>query len=397
MQKTFIIIILFFFYTAVFSQYDIVNYKVKDLPNYPVIAINSHVGYLINTFGYDTLPPRGGAYYQEIRLSRQTNGSKYWHHLYGYPEVGASIYMGFLGNSEAFGQVMGVVPHLTFSTLREKDPFWSITLGMGFSYFNKPFDSITNPHNIFIGTHVTNMSYFSFYMNKRLSQNLNLTFGISTNHTSNGHYQIPNVGINMPQLSFGLKYYPKGQPAKNPIKDWNMPSSKPRFNVRFGAGIHEFAGTIKPIGTPKYSIFVGSVYLSKRMGKLGNAHIGFDMRYYEGYYDYIVYWNTYSENQRLKASKIGVLMGYEFLIGHFGLFIQSGINLYNPFYNLAYKVFINRTFNAFTGSFIYNRLGVQYYLREPQKHTKNNLYFGMFINAKFGKADFPEIGIGYQF
>jgi hypothetical protein len=89
-----------------------------------------------------------------------------------------------------------------------------------------------------------------------ISSKLTLKTGVSVIHCSNGHVQIPNLGINVPTVFFGIAYRPNPFPAKFEKKEIAVPESKIHFNVRLGIGVHELARTTEPVGTAKYAIYV---------------------------------------------------------------------------------------------------------------------------------------------
>jgi len=358
------------------------------------IESNAHIGKIINNYlNSDSFPPRKMAFLYEMRLGKQTNGSKDWMQIYKLPDVAISLVFGQLGNNQELGQNIGIVPNVTFNTINQKKFSLKFNIGIGFAWFNKPFNSKTNTHNILIGSRITNMSFFKMYLNHNLSEKWNFLYGASVFHCSNGHYQVPNAGLNLPTMYIGLSWHPNGKPFIYPSYKVEPKKGSIKLNFFGGVGVHEFAYTLGPTGGPKYKIYDGEIYLSKRMGKFSNVLVGIDYKYYSNFYDYILENSIFEDNIHLNASVITAFLGHEFMMGHFALSTQAGINCYFPFYTKYYEqdgVF------AFLERFISTRLGVQYYFFDPDK-SLHNLYLGAYIKADFGTADFILTGLGFRF
>lgn len=378
-----------------FSQQN--NDSIKDVFQ---IKNSFHVGQVLNTYIYmDSFPKRSAAYFNEFFLGKQTIGSSYWQQHYNFPEVGVSLIAGNLGNKKQLGYTVGLVPSMIFSKKVLKKINLNFQIGFGFTWFNAPFDSVTNKFNLLIGSHITNMSIGKININHQLSNNLFLDYGFSFIHCSNGHYQIPNIGLNAPNFNMGLKYLFKD---KKTICKHKTQSEKQIYKLRYvlrsGWGIHEFAETTEPIGTPKYQIYTGLFYFAKRISKINVLQLGFSAKYYTGYHKYIADSSFYDKNKKLKATVGTLFIGHEFLFPHWGFIINGGLDLYNPFYKKYYEL-RNRKHNFawLSETYTSTRLGIHYYIKSTQYNLKNNAYFGLYINANSAKADFVELACGFVF
>lgn len=80
---------------------------------------------------------------------------------------------------------------------------WNLGLAMGWN----PYDEATNPDNTLIGSKVTAYIGIEFYLNWRLSRNIDLNLGGNLTHFSNGNTQLPNFGLNTGGLKTSLAYY----------------------------------------------------------------------------------------------------------------------------------------------------------------------------------------------
>lgn len=343
-------------------------------------------------------PTSNLAVLSEVNIGIQTDGRKDWHHLYNFPKPSLLIAFGGLGNQKDLGSFVGIAPNMTLNAISKKWYSPKVALGLGVAYFTKPYNIETNTTNYYIGSTFTALGYASVYIQPEINSKFTIKTGISVIHCSNGHVQIPNLGINVPTVFFGLAYRPNPFPAKFEKKEISVPESKLRFNVRIGMGVHELARTTEPVGTAKYAIYVTDFYLSKRFGKISNVHAGVEINYYNSYYWYIVQNKFFTSNQKQKATVVTVFLGHEFMIGHVSLLSQGGINVYNPFFNEYIGMYKSeKGMKTELKKYISTRLGLQYYFWDPKYCTRSNIFIGAHIKANFGQADFICSQVGFVF
>ncbi len=354
-------------------------------------------GYIVNNFlGYDSFPKLKPALINEFKVGHKTNGSNIWHQFYYYPEISISLLYGNLGNNKQFGKITGLIPNISFNLKNHNNSSLKINLGWGISYFDKPYDSVSNPHNILIGNNINHTATINLNYQQYLAKNLFLTFTGAYLHSSNGHYQVPNGGMNLALVSVGLKKYFGQNPLLNEqsIPEFNK---KTDFYFSFGVGIHEFAGTLHPVGTPKYNVYDINLLLSRNYKYFAKYFIGASVKYYESFYYQIYKNNIYSKNIRLNSSVFTFILGNEFQFGKFAIFVYGGLNLYQPFVrNYIYKDELKFNINNIFELLISTKLGMRYYLLDPHKFNFN-IYSSWAIKAHFGNADYTELAIGFVF
>ena len=182
------------------------------LPKKNIFALQAqvHLGKMIKI--YPQFPKTNFINLNELNFSWQTTGKKEWNQLYHYPRIGITLIYGYLDNNKVLGQNISLVPNISFETHTAKRFMFQTRFGMGFSYFTKHYDALTNPTNNVIGASITNITFLTEDLNFKATKNLNLNFGIGTFHCSDGHYQLPNLGANMPALNFGFTYFPQAVP-----------------------------------------------------------------------------------------------------------------------------------------------------------------------------------------
>ncbi|HEY4789178.1 MAG TPA: acyloxyacyl hydrolase [Bacteroidales bacterium] len=356
---------------------------------------NFHYSYVVEN--YSQVPKSRNPFFIEINPSIQTAGNKEWQHIFGFPKVGCSFLVGDLGNRTQLGTILGILPNLTFNAVNARWYAPRIKLGLGLAYFTKTYGK-SDTMNYYIGSHITALAQASIFIQPKLNDHFELTAGIAVSHASNGHYQVPNLGINLPSVFIGLIYHPDVFTGKFLRREISVPPSKVRFNVRAGIGVHELARTLGPVGTPKYAVYVTDFYLSKRFGKVSNVQAGLEINHYNSFYNYIVKNDFFKDGQQLKATVFTAFLAHELMIGRFSLLTQGGINLYNRFYDqyiLMYKS--EQGLKSELKKYISTRLGTQYYLFDPRYCTRNNIFVGAYIKANFGQADFICTQIGFVF
>ncbi|MBN1951860.1 MAG: acyloxyacyl hydrolase [Bacteroidales bacterium] len=323
-----------------------------------------------------------------------------WASFYNYPFSGVTLSMTDLGNEKIFGKQFTVMPFIEFNTANRLENSIYLKIGLGCSYFTKHFDGLENRKNKEIGSSCT-WSFQSFmYYSLFVSQNLSINIGGGYLHSSNGHIQLPNYGLNQAALSVSTRFFTSCiNPAFQPKNSRVTVNRDMTFYLmaRSGLGIHEYGSANGPVGGPKRlvnSLTVSSGVLLREYIKLD---AGFTARYYHHYYHQIL--NTantdYSDEPRLNASNLYFFLGVEFLVGHIGMDIEGGLNLFKPYYREHYLTMEGDTdFDYWLKQLFNTKLGLDYYLINPKKTPKLNGFLGASINANFGQADFSEVCAG---
>ncbi|MFA9371576.1 MAG: acyloxyacyl hydrolase [Labilibaculum antarcticum] len=333
-----------------------------------------------------------------IKDTRNLHSSQYYNH----PTTGLSFSYSNFGNDSVLGKAYGIMPFIQFHPWGHLQKAWSLKFGMGGSYFTKSYKD--NEQNLAIGSKLT-WSFQAFLYRELFALNrLNFRVGAGYLHSSNGHTKLPNMGLNSAHVSLACQWNSRILISKK--KDIYLgtdadPDRKYFINVRTGLGIHEYGGKSKPVGGEK-----GNVYSTALSGGiLFKQHLkvraGFTYRFYEHYYDQIEASANadYIDSPSWNASNIYFHLGSEFLIGHFGLDIEGGLNLFKPFYSEYYKTYGGGASEVKykLKKYFSSRMGLNFYFINTNKLPKNNFFIGANINANFGQADFSEVNFGYTY
>ena len=348
----------------------------------PELTIGSIVPNYLNFPKYG---PRIGV---AVSLLRQSTKVTPTNQYYNFPLLGIQAGFHRLGNPYVFGNELNLMPIIGLRT--KKGLFqW----GIGASYFTKT--NLQSDLNKAIGSHLNWAFQWMYYRNINFTENSDLRIGFGYHHSSNGHTQLPNYGINSAVLSIGL--IPE---MRSPPKTDRTTVSKQRnpfILARVGIGFHEFGGTTFPIGGPKKAVFTQSIAGGVTFKQHFRWYAGLGSRHYQHYADSI---RNSPQLQELNISPKNYffMMGVEYMIYHVGISIEGGINLYKPFYPHFAAEFEKVAGIKYTLKRIFpSRMGLRFYLINQAKQPKHNLFIAAHINANFGQADFSEASLGYVY
>jgi hypothetical protein len=373
--------------------FEIVNCSAQKLPAFleTEVAIGKVIG------NYPNFPPTGIR--TGLALSYgvlHNDSSRSWPAYFNFPVTGITAAFHRLGNDQVYGYEATIIPFVAMSPSKNsKSPLW-FKLGMGASYFSKHYFSGDNTQNLSVGS-AFNWA-FQVHINKSwmLSKNVGFQAGLGFLHASNGHTQLPNFGLNSLASEFGLTWYlnesdPTYRPEK-PVK----PSGKKSIllQARYGFGLQEFGGTTGPIGgdkRPVHCIGLGAALMMRKQWKI-KANLTY--RYYEHVNQYFI--TQENKTNHWQASNLIFSIGSEFLMGHFGIDVEVGLNVFKPFFRTFHDLYESGGEFDYTLKRLFpSRFGFNTYLISNEKAWRNNLCLGASICANFGEADFSELSLTY--
>lgn len=331
-----------------------------------------------------------------LAISGRLSGQKNWHKYYHHPYFGFQFAYAELGNNAVLGYYLGLMPEMTFTIPLSDTWMLEPTMGLGLAYFSKPYDEISNPENVVIGSKFTFSPNAGLTFSRIISPVSSLQFKLLLIHCSNSHFQLPNVGLNLPVFQVGYRYRLKVdvKPSDTiPItsdRSW-------RPTIRLSFGMNEQGSSTIPVNGPKYPIYLGTVYMSHKLTPINKVYAGLEYYFNTGVKDYILSQDFYDEKINKRSSVIALTFGHEFLMGHFGLTTTLGVYIYNKFYQDKRADEEKNDLKSKIKTYVPARIGVQYYLKDATSQHRNNLYYGIYIKSNFGQADFLETGIGYTF
>lgn len=329
--------------------------------------------------------------------------SRNWSVFFNYPSVGVSVSYSHFGQNDVFGNAYSVVPFIAISTSKKQKGCFYFKIGLGASYFTKFFNEENNPHNLAIGSSYTWTFESTAHYNIYTTPYLALSVGAGFIHHSNGHTQLPNLGLNSFLFSFSSRFYlkPLNDQQLNGLEKPPRKRSRDYFiAVRNGLGYHELGGAKGSLDDEKRVVESLSISGGTIFNRVIRVSGGLTYRYYQQYRNYLKFNqpNEMSGNDFWNSSNVFVFVGCELFIGHVSMDTELGINLYKPFYEEFNREFLDDSeFKYALKKTFATRLGLKVYAVSTYKNPKNNVYLGAHINANFGQADFSELSIGYVY
>ena len=231
MQRIYILLIVSFLcqghLSAELQETDSVSKKKQ--PQF--VAVDIMGGIVLPTNKYikskDNIPAFGSL---SLKYGISSSGDKWEDVAYGMPYYGVGIYAANFFNINALGRPFSIFL-FQGGDLMNFNPRWSLKyeLNLGSSFNWKYYDVFDNPDNIAIGSSVNVQVGANAYFKYRLSDVMDIHFGLGLTHFSNGANSLPNKGINLASPFIELVYNINANPINTP-KKYNL--TPPEFEKR---------------------------------------------------------------------------------------------------------------------------------------------------------------------
>jgi hypothetical protein len=263
------------------------------------------------------------------------------------------------------------MPFESFTFFRHKKHEQRLMIAFGLGYLTRPYDKVTNPENIAIGSHFNVSVKFQYSFLYRFTPNFGLSLGTSFGHFSNGATKYPNWGINVWSFSLGahLKFNKTpislSEPKINPFQKQWIPYVWGAWGVK--------QNSESDPNLYNATSFGGGIAKNYSYGK--EWMIGTD--FFWDYTDKVEFVHKGLYPTDIELLKWGLYAGHEWSLNRFSATFQTGV------YLIAYQH--NRTMGP-----IYSRVAFRYRLM-------GDLYGNISIKSHFAKADYIEWGILYKF
>jgi hypothetical protein len=323
-----------------------------------IMPHHSHIAYMIKDYS------RGA----ELTITRKTDGSKRWHELYGYPEIGINLYFTGTGNSDVYGYITSAAAYASFNIFDTKYYNLRTNTSIGLAFASKKWNITSNKENLAIGTTVNAYLMFGIYNSFRITKKTDIVAGIQFRHASNGKTKSPNSGLNFVTTSIGVKHMFGDYNRYNPSSDrYNF--SKNEYSFILAAGLknpHRWIDK-KSLITTLETNYLRQINEKELWG--GGTDI---------FYDSSI--TTEQEDKRVKKEfdktiSIGIHATYELCMGKVRFSFQQGIYVFDKYKEKG---------------LLYNRLAIRY-------PVNKYLITKIALKSHYAKADYIEWGIGYRF
>ncbi len=308
-----------------------------------------------------------------VGLYRYSYGHKAWEQRYGYPTL--SVLLGYynLKNDQVLGRALalntGLIFHLNDITRSRND--FQVHLGFGLSYVSKTYDKDNNNKNNVISTHFPWSIYLRLAYDRQLSDRLKAGIAMQMSHFSNAARKLPNLGLNVVNLSVGMKYAlsdarPEYRRDQLQSRDFDK-KSYVNFDIRIGFNEKQ------PIGSGRLPYLAMAAFWNKRVGVKSIVDAGL-----EGFFNF-AYRSEIENNYPEPATRpdyrsLSVMLGHELVLDKFALVTQTGVYFYKPY---------------LPGDWLYFKIGFKYYFNQ-------RLYASMILKSHFAVAEVLEYGVGFR-
>lgn len=321
-------------------------------------------------------------------------GMNPYRELYGYPEQGLMLSFHDLGNQDVLGYATGLQYQLSFNKYFTRRWRGFSRLNIGAVHVSKPYHYIDNPDNNVFGSRFSALITASAGIRYKFIQSA-ITLQASYWHSSNAHTVLPNVGMNTPMVMLGFERFFWLEDI-GVMDTTHRPFSLPaQFGaiIRFGYGLNEAGGTVRPTNGDQYNKYLVSAGVSYRYKTIHRLSLTL-----EGYHDqtYALWNETMQWNQDrpfLGSSALMLMLGHEYIYGNIGLVIQGGVNIYNPTLGRLIGEVEQPTFSNKMKRYVPGRFALRYYITKDE-HYFSNFFVQIAVKSNTGQADFMEIGLG---
>ena len=304
----------------------------------------------------------------EISIERKTVGHKNWHHQWGFPMVGFSVYTASLGNPKELGWTSAFYPYFKFQMAGNERIRSNFRIGSGVGFISKVFDADDNHKNVLVGSHLNIVASLMAEVEIDITKRLSSSLGASFTHYSNGAFKIPNLGINIPSLNLALNY------SFGETRDLQPISAQNEFG-KYSIIVHGMVGFKEnyPVNGPKYGAYNISGELIRRFGSKSQLSAMLDLFYNTSLKPRMIEANI-PVNNAFDVMQQGVFVSYQVTVGKLAMLAGQGVYLRTKWKDDTH---------------FYHRIGVIYSLTERVTARWT-------LKTHFFKADNFEFGLGYR-
>jgi hypothetical protein len=305
------------------------------------------------------------AFAGEFTYFLQTKGSKAWHKNYNYPVVGVTAFVGSPGSKEVLGEFYGGYPFIDFPFVKKKRFEFSGKIGAGLAYGTKKFSYDLDPKNVAIGSHFNALICLGL-VNKFKFNRHHISLALDMTHFSNTSFTVPNLGLNLPLISFSYGYLIKmNEPSEEKFSFLNF------HNWNFGVGGMLSTKEIYPTGGKRKMVFGLSLFSRRFFKPKVGMEVSLDVTSNQAILNY----RPEITKKQADILQVGIFTGYILPFDRLHLLLGMGVYLRDK-----YK----------QESPLYHKVGVRYYMNE-----KINL--NLVLKSHWGSADYLEMGMAYTF
>ena len=315
----------------------------------------------------------------EISFYKQTMGEKAWQRKLHYPEIGGSFVFAGNGDQQVFGNAYLFMIVSKFWIVRSRYVDFYLRVGTGLAVVPHPFDLVDNPKNNAIGSVLNSADQFRLGVDLKPHAQVHMSVGLTFTHYSNAGTQVPNLGVNVPALNIGIRYFPKVSAGlrynRNRVP---KPEKKNEVMIKLGVGYQES----QTYYGPKYPIYIGTINFARYTSIANKVLAGACVEFNQGNYDF----NRIQEidvkySRVMDVTQFSIFVGDEILLGRVGLFFIAG----------------GYIFPVRKDPPVYAKLGLNYYFPDFGKNKSRRFFIGTSLKTHYLAAQYYELSTGVAF
>ena len=330
-------------------------------------------------FNFDITAP---AFSTSLSLHWQTRGSKDWHQLQNFPRFYIAAQYHHLGDKAIVGEAISTHLGIEVNLLRKKKSALHFSFGTGLAYLTQAYDRIDNTENNVIGSHWNNNIDLKFDYEQRISEKIQLHFGIGLSHYSNGTRKLPNLGYNIPNVFIAVSPY-----QGTYDKDYFTKKPRSKFHLRKWGLAAQFQYAqiqIRAPGGPKYPIYVANIDSYYHLKANHKLSIGYQYDFNSGIATFGLNTGDFVDHSEARrgASRHSINIGNEFVFGPWAVQLKTGL-------------YLNRQQSFLLPKAYYFLLSPKYYLINIPNTFK--LFTGINLKSHLFTAEYISWGVGVEF
>ncbi|MBR1769066.1 MAG: acyloxyacyl hydrolase [Bacteroidales bacterium] len=331
-----------------------------------------------------------------LRLTKEVDGSNYWHYWYNGFYYGAGLFYGHFNYSKNLGNPFALYGLMGFNFFHTKNLSLKAEMALGFSGIWTPYKE-SNRCNVAVSTPVESYIHADLEAYYSLNRHWQINLGAAFIHFSNGNMKQPNKGINVLTPVLGFSYIPvqlvhiNRKDLKNYFPKEKQELFKAHWQSQYNItlaqkGVYVFysapdENNVMQQDTARgvYGIFGMQARYLKKFALNHAFGFGFDLTYNQsiGKNDPLFYYPGREQDNMTYFQKftLSSFISYEYNIYRASLLLEPGLYLFNKdksLPRLSEHILLRYQFNGG----IFAQIGIRAY--------------------DFRKADYIEWGVGYR-
>lgn len=320
----------------------------------------------------------------EVGYFKKTLGEKPWHRGMNFPEVGASFTYYSFADEKVFGDAFSLMMTAKFYLVRSRVANLYVKLGSGYAYLTRRYNATENPDNSLISSPINMAALLRLGLEWKLSKQVQLNTAISFQHYSNSGSVMPNIGLNMPNVTVGVKVFPQ---LKELSYDCTKPTGfkKNELIWKLSVGLQMLHSIEDNVPVPKriYPVPGATIAYARYTNPGNKVYAGLSFEHFPSIKDYINNNNVAIDRRMgMETTVPSVVMGDEFVFGWISMFYSAGVYLWH---------------NKATVSPFYVKAGMNIYLASFTKNKAVRLFIGNNVKAHTNVAQYNELTLGGTF